>query len=400
MKVLLIDVNSKNSSTGKIVRSLYDQLLKEGHEAAICFGRGEKEKNDTIFKFGIDMETYIHAFMARALGLNGMFSFFSTLRLIRYIKRYKPDIIHIHELHSYFVDYFILMRFLKKNKIPIIWTFHCEYMYTGKCGYAYECLGWKTGCGNCTKLKEYPKSELMDFTKYMFKRKEKLLKNLEFKIITPSKWLMKRVSQSFLREKSCCVIHNGIDTVNIFYPRKSFTISVEIESKLYNKKIILSVAPNIMEERKGGKCILELSKKFDNSYCFVLIGTDNTRWFSDNVLFIKRTKNQHELAQWYSRADLFLICSMMENFPTTCVEALCCGTPIVGFDVGGTAETAPNFMGEFVEYGNLELLEKKVKSMLLRKNNTDEIAQVASHLYSESTMFKYYYNEYQKLLNK
>ena len=311
MKVLLIDVNCKNSSTGKIVYDLHHKLREDGHQAAICYGRGEKIYEPEIYKFGLDWETLLHALLARTTGLNGCFSYFSTKRLIKFIDDYKPDVIHIHELHAYFVNIKLLLEHIKKRKIKVVWTFHCEYMYTGKCGYAYDCEAWKTQCSNCPAISQYPKSLFWDRTKRMFRMKQELLEDLEMVIVTPSKWLADRVQQSFLQKKTTQIIHNGIDTETIFYPRKSDGLYKKFG--IEGRKIILAVAPNIMDERKGGSHILKISESFQNDVVFVMIGTEVTGWHSSNVLMIKKTKNQNELAEWYSLANVFLICNSTQK---------------------------------------------------------------------------------------
>ena len=186
MKVLLIDVNCKYSSTGKIVYDLFRKLKVEGHEAAVCYGRGEVIREEGIYKFGLDWETRIHAGLARITGLNGYFSPISTKRLIRFIEKFQPDVIHIHELHAYFVNLKPLINYIKLKKIKVVWTFHCEYMYTGKCGHAYECLNFQKGCGDCPAVKDYPKSLFFDKTRKMLKDKKELLGDLDFTIVTPS----------------------------------------------------------------------------------------------------------------------------------------------------------------------------------------------------------------------
>lgn len=220
MKILLIDVNCKYSSTGKIVYDLFQRLKEDGHEATICYGRGELIREEGIYKFGLDWETNIHAGLARITGLNGYYSYFSTQRLIKYIDQFEPDVIHIHELHAYFVNIKPLIEYIKKKNIKTIWTFHCEYMYTGKCGHSYECTNFETGCGKCPLVHEYPKSLFFDRTRKMFKDKKKILEDWEFTIVVPSQWLADRVKRSFLKNKKILIIYNGIDTENIFYPRE------------------------------------------------------------------------------------------------------------------------------------------------------------------------------------
>ena len=398
MRILLIDVNCKGSSTGKIVFDLYSSLNTQSDEVSICYGRGDELDEPGIYKFGLDWETNLHAGLARVTGYNGCYSAFSTRRLIKYIDEYNPDLIHIHELHAYFVNIESLITYIKQSNIPVVWTFHCEYMYTGKCGYAYECENWKADCGNCPAIKEYPKSILFDHTKRMLEMKKRLLADWNFTIVTPSQWLANRVKQSFLKDKIVKVIHNGIDTDSIFYPRGKNEVKILKERySLDKKKIVLSVAPNIMEERKGGKIVLSIAESMPELQ-FVLVGADDDKKYSDNVLMIKRTKNQDELAMWYSMANLFLICSNKENFPTTCLEALSCGTPIVGIDAGGTKETAPYPYGLFGGGGITEILRKEISVQLSSGFARDEIRSVAVKLYSKQVMCREYRNLYSDIL--
>ena len=275
-RILLIDVNCKFSSTGKIVYDLFNCLKKEGREATVCYGRGELIKEDGIFKFGLDWETKIHAGLARLTGYNGCFSPFSTKRLIRYIEDFKPDLIHIHELHAYFVNLKPLVNYIKAKNIKVVSTFHCEYMYTGKCGYAYTCDNYKHTCGNCPAVHEYPKSLFFDKTKQMFLMKKRLLEDLDMRIVTPSKWLADRVKTSFLKDKPIRVIHNGIDT-DIFHPVDASKLREELQIPA-DYKIILAVAPNIMCDRKGGQWILKLAEIMKNEKVFfILVGVESNK---------------------------------------------------------------------------------------------------------------------------
>jgi glycosyltransferase involved in cell wall biosynthesis len=271
-RVLLIDVNCKYSSTGKIVYDLYRGIQEDGREAAICYGRGKLVKEKNIYKFGVDYETVLHAFLSRITGYNGCFSPLSTKRLIHYIDQYNPDVIHIHELHAYFVNLKPLLKYIKKKDIPVIWTFHCEYMYTGKCGHSNECSKFQTECHNCPAVKEYPKSIFFDQTQKMFNMKKNLLEDMDMTIVTPSQWLSERVKKSFLRDKPIQVINNGIDT-NVFH---STDDGVELKKELgipENYKVALAVAPDIMSDRKGGKLVLKLAEIMEDEKLFwILVG--------------------------------------------------------------------------------------------------------------------------------
>lgn len=270
-RVLLIDVNCKFSSTGKIVYNLFKGLKEDGREAAICYGRGDEIHEEGIYKFGLDWETNIHAGLARITGYNGCFSPLSTKRLIAYIEKFQPDVIHIHELHAYFVNIKPLLEYIKKKKIKVVWTFHCEYMYTGKCGHAYSCTNFMHGCGKCPAVHEYPKSLFIDSTKQMFTMKRKAMNGLDVEIVVPSEWLAKRVKMSFLQNVKTSIIHNGIDT-NIFKEQNTKSVRNELNIPSENQ-VVLAVAPDIMSESKGGKWVLKLAKAMkDKPFTFILIG--------------------------------------------------------------------------------------------------------------------------------
>ena len=398
MKVLLIDVNCKYSSTGKIVYDLYTELNNEGHTAAICYGRGSLVDGKNIYKFSSNIEVYTHALLTRITGLTGNYSYFATQNLIKFIDDFKPDVVHIHELHAYFVNIAPVMNYLKKNNIKTVWTFHCEFMYTGKCGHANECEKWKTECHKCPQLHEYPKSLVFDFTRKMFNEKKELFSDFNnLTIVTPSKWLANRVRQAFLKEKDIEVVHNGIDTKNTFYPRDYQYLKAK--HGLKDEKIVLALAPDLMSEAKGGNWVLQIAKKFKNgNYKFILIGVEKTNQkFDENVIALGRTSNQIELAGYYTMADVFIICSKRENFPTTCLEALSCGTPIVGFDGGGTKETANNEVGRFMAYGDIESLADELKSVISDKeaiNISRKCRVLAENNYDKSIMINNYFKLY------
>lgn len=391
MKVLFVDVNYKNSSTGKIVYDLAEQLEADGHESFVCFGRGNKVSSIKAERVAPSLEVYFHALMARITGINGFFSYVATRRLINQMKRFKPDVVHLHELHGYYLNISEIVNYLKYNAIPVVWTFHCEFMYTGKCGYANSCEKWKIECHKCPQIKEYPASLGFDFTRLMFNQKKELFEDFNrLKVVTPSYWLADRVRQSFLKNKSINVIHNGIDTEEVFFPKDA--TYVKEKYKLNKKKVILSVAPDIMDERKGGRWILELSKLYSTDFVFVMIGVkDLSVSWPSNVIALSKTNNQNELADFYSAADLFLLTSEKETFSLVTAESLACGTPVVGFDSGAPTEVAPEGFGSFVPYGDIGKLSQLISGFFvgdLQLNDPVSCREFAVNNYSKSGMYK------------
>jgi putative glycosyltransferase len=267
-------------------------------------------------------------------------------------------------------------------------------MYTGNCGYAYDCNKWKNICKNCPDIKRYPKSLFFDFSYKMFLDKKRAFENFNnLTIVTPSKWLKDRTKESFLKNKRVEVIHNGINT-EVFKP-KDFTHLIT-KHNIGNKKVILSVAPDIMTDRKGGKWVVKLAEQCINlDYIFILIGVkDLNEKFPNNVIALGRTENQIELAEYYSLADIFLICSEKETFSMTCAEAISCGTPVIGFKSGAPETIFAEAI--FVDYGDIKELKKQLEKFL----NDQEffydriILQEGIKKYSKNKMFKNYLNIY------
>lgn len=399
MRVLYIDVVCKKGSTGKIIYDLYTQSRADGHTAAICYGRGDKVEGEHIYKFGLDWETRLHALLTRLTGWTGCFSFFSTRRLLKFIREFQPDVVHIHELHAYFVNLKPLLHYLAEQHIPVVQTLHCEFTYTGKCGYAYECDRWHGDCGHCPHLRDYPKTLWFDHTAAMLRKKKALFGALDQLTVTaPSAWLADRARESFLKDRKICVVHNGIDTENIFHPCD--TTDLRTRHGLMGERVVLAVAPDLLSQRKGGRWVLQLAERMPEVK-FVLVGvTDTSGPFPPNVIALGPIYDQPLLARYYTMADCFVICSEKENFPTTCLEAFCCGTPVAGFAAGGTAETVPAPYGSFVPYGELDSLQAAVERQLSAGFGREVTADAARRLYSPQTMYRAYRALYQELLEE
>lgn len=399
MRVLLMDVNCKYSSTGKIVYDLYTKLREDGYEAAIAYGRGTIVDEENIYRFSPQWEVYLHALLTRITGYTSCFSYIATRRAIRYIEKFQPDVVHLHDMHGYFINIIPLVEYLKKKQIKTVWTFHCEYMYTGKCGHAYECEKWKTECDKCPQIREYPKSFLIDRTSYMFRQKKDILQDWDkLTIVTPSGWLQDRVRQSFLMNREIAVVFNGLD-IKIFRPRECKCVKENIGLK--EEKIVLAVASNLMSEAKGGKYVLELAKRMESqrNIKFLLIGTeDSSKYYGKNIINIGVISDSDLLAKYYSIADLFLICSKRETFSMTTIEALCCGTPVVGFEAGAPETIALNNCSIFVPQGDINKLEKALVDVLngAIKLSRSEISMLAEKNYAKQIMCQNYLELYKK----
>jgi len=402
MKIALVDVNYQSSSTGKIVDDLVTGLEGGGHSTLAFFGRGEDPLLARVHKISPGVEVALHALGTRLTGLTGCYSPIATRRLIRLLSDYQPDIVHLHDLHGYFLNIRELVAYLKSNSIPTIWTFHCEFMYTGKCGYAFDCNKWKSQCGNCPSLHDYPKSWFFDFTAKMFEQKRHMFVGFDnLHLTAPSLWLANRMRESaIVGDKHISVVPNGLD-IDVFRPRESDALRAQLG--LTDKFIALSVGSNLFSEIKGGRWVLELAKR-NPEMAFVMVGVEaSPATVPENIKLIPHLYNQYLLAEYYSMADVLLLTSAKETFSMVSAESLACGTPVIGFDSGAPKEVAPPGYGEFVPYADLNGLEsllRRAKNGMLFMKSAKECEKFAVCCYAKDIMVKAYEGIYSQMSEK
>lgn len=364
MKVLQINSVCGVGSTGRIAIDLYKVLQKNGHECIIAYGRGNAPDDIKSIKIGSNFDNYNHVFKTRVLDKHGFGSAKATKKLIKQIEAYSPDIIHLHNIHGYYINIEILFKYLKKADKPIVWTFHDCWPFTGHCSHFdyISCEKWKYQCSGCAQKKEYPSSILLDNSKTNYMRKKELFTSVQnMTIITPSQWLAGLVKQSFFRKYPVKVINNGID-LEIFNPTKN---NFREKYNLKEKIIILGVA-NIWNERKGLKYFIEMAGRIDKLYQIVLVGVSRKQInkLPKNIIAIARTNNANELAEIYTAADIFVNPTLEENFPTTNLEALACGTPVITFNTGGSGESVEKNCGVVVDEYDVHSLIQSISNFI------------------------------------
>ena len=368
MKILMINSVCGVKSTGRICTDLAKELEKNGHEVKIAYGREKVplEYQKYAVRIGNSLDVKIHGLQSRLFDMAGFGSKKVTQRFIEWVKEFNPDVIHLHNLHGYYINIEILFRYLKKDfKGRIIWTLHDCWSFTGHTPYcdSINCTRWIKGCYNCPLLKEYPLS-LIDNSNENWKRKKKVFTNVSNMIIvTPSKWLSDLLKESFLADYPIKIINNGIDASN-FYPLKSDFKKIH---NFLDKFMLLGVATS-WDKNKGLSDYIKIAELLDESYQIVLVGLTRNQIHKipKNILGIERTNNVQELVEIYSAADLFLNLSYCENFPTVNIEAISCGTPILTYKTGGSPEIVDKYGGIIIEQGNILQVVEAIKK--IRKN--------------------------------
>ena len=392
MKIL--EINQVNfGSTGHIMLQIADLASKKGHEVICSFyARRNKDKDKNCIYIGNKVSHNIHKKLYRKTGNNGCYSKISTWNFLRKVKKFDPDLIHIHNLHNCYINLPMLFDYIKKNNKKVVWTLHDCWSFTGQCPYftAVGCEKWKTGCHDCEQINRYPSCSV-DRTDKMWNRKKEWFTGVQnLTIVTPSQWLADLVKQSFLKDYPVKVINNGID-LDVFKPTES---DFRTKHNLEDKKIILGVA-SVWEVRKGLDVFIELSKRLDDRYKIVLVGTNDEvdKKLPEGIISIHRTSNQKELAELYTAADVFFIPTREDNFPTVNMESLACGTPVLTFNTGGSPEMVDEATGVVLMNEDIASVEQAVISMCESGKYSKEACTERAKQYDSGLK----YNEYLSL---
>jgi putative colanic acid biosynthesis glycosyltransferase len=400
MRVLQINSVCGVGSTGRIASEIGNLLEIEGYESYIAYGRGTARNCDNAIRIGSQLDNYKHVAKTRLIDRHGFGSKKATIDFIKYIQKLNPDIIHLHNLHGYYINIEILFKYLKEVNKPVIWTLHDCWAFTGHCvHFEYvDCDKWKTSCEKCPQIKEYPTS-IFDNSNLNFINKKQLFTHIEkMQIVTPSEWLSTLVKQSFLGDYPIKVINNGVD-INVFKPTESnFRKKYEIEDKY----VVLGVAR--WDKRKGIEYLIELSKQLGGDYKVVIVGLTQKQKESlpENIIGITQTNEVKELVEIYSTSDVFVNPTLEDNFPTTNLEAMACGTPVIAFDTGGIKEQINLGCGYIVPQGDLDALIKIIVriSNETKEKYTQNCVSLVKENYNNLDRFKQYIDLYKGLITK
>lgn len=366
MRIIQINEYCGTGSTGKICMEIAQMIEAEGGICKIAYGRMKACENAQ--KYGIritsDIGVRCHGIQTRIFDNHAFASSFETIRFLRFLDEFKPDLIHLHNLHGYYINIAILFEYLKNKHIPVVWTLHDCWTMTGHCSHFYQigCNKWKSGCYECSRKKEYPASFFVDSSKKNWKKKQDLFIGLEKMIVvTPSEWLAGIVKQSYLKNYPVKTIANGID-LDVFFPR----LTGQLHKKYGEKKILLGVA-GIWNENKGANDFIELANRLDEKiYQIVLVGKkDKKISFPMVIEHIERIENADALADLYSGADMYLNLSRIEVLGTTSIEALACGCPVITYKAGGNSESIDESCGKVIEDGDIDLVVAAIEELLI-----------------------------------
>lgn len=389
-------------STAQIAKGLSLMAQKNGYDPYMAFGYSYHPMPGLFheIKCGNVLDKTLHLILGRVTGFHGCFSRVTTRAFLRKLPAV-PSVIHLHNLHGWYLNLPLLFRYIKKHRIPVVWTFHDCWAFTGHCPHfaMVKCDRWKTGCQGCPQYRDYPEC-LYDHSKMMYGLKKEWFTGVEnLTIVTPSQWLADLVKESFLKDYPVKVIHNGID-LNVFRPTPGdFRQRYGIPE---GKKILLGVAFG-WGVRKGLDVFVELAKRLDpEQYQIVLVGTDDRvdRQLPENIISIHRTNNQQELAQIYTAADLFVNPTREENYPTVNMESIACGTPVLTFRTGGSPEILDELTGAAVDCDDLDGLEEQILRICSEKPFSRENCLKRAVEFDANERFQEYIRLYGSMLHE
>lgn len=396
LKILQINNVYGTGSTGKLTQTIHQALLQDGLDSVVLYGRGISAQEGNVRRVCSDVYGKVNSVLSRITGIRYGGCIGSTTRIIRLIKKEKPDIVHLQCLNGNFVNIYRLITWLKRSGIPTILTLHAEFMYTANCGHAFDCEKWKTGCGRCPRLHAATKSLLFDRTHESFRKMEKAFYNFcdTLSVVSVSPWLMERAVQSpIISRKNHSVILNGVDT-SIFYPRAG-----QLKNKCWigERKIIFQATAMFRDkpdDPKGGSYLLELAHRLRDLPIVVLIaGRYEIRGnVPENVILLGEIADQNLLAEYYSCATLTALTSKRETYSMVCAESLCCGTPVLGFCAGAPEMISLPQFSCFVPYGDIDAMERYAREMLQhdRLDAKLEMAEKAQKVYAKENMVQQY----------
>lgn len=375
MKGKIVQINPvlrTSTSTGRIMQEIGKLAEEAGWKNWCAYARGRdglrRATTDTI-PVGGKLSTALHGVITRAFDRHGLASARATRRFIDRLREIDPDIIHIHNIHGYFLNYPLLFRYLaRESRAKVIWTVHDCWLYTGHC-YYYSYIGcdrWQTGCGNCPQRGDFPRSLVVDRSHRNFLDKQRAFTSLppeRFIIVPVSRWIRSEMARSFLKDCRFRIIHNGIDT-SVFRPR---TDDSEIRGILgigRDTKVILGLA-SIWSREKGLDDFIAMSAMLNADETIVLVGVDpaTAKRLPASIRWIRRTENVDRLAELYSTATAFVNPTWQDNYPTVNLEAIACGTPVVTYRTGGSIEAVTDSTGRIVEQGDIAGLLAAVREI-------------------------------------
>ena len=402
-KLLQISIEVNSGSVGRIAEQIGETAMANGWQSYITYARNHLPSKSNTIRIGSKFDVYWHGVMTRLFDTHCLHSTLATKRLVKQIKDIAPDVILLHHIHGYFLNMKVLFEYLASIETSVVWVFHDCWSMTGHCAHFEwaQCDRWKSGCYDCPQKGEYPASVLFDRSRKNYIEKRELFTSVKNMTIVPvSHWLGNIVKESFLSKYDVQVIHNGIE-ISKFQPLQS---NIKEQYGISDKNVVLGVA-SPWGRRKGLEDFTKLYSYLSNDkYQIVLIGLseDQIKQLPNGIIGLTRTESVEELAKWYSAADVFVNPTYEDTYPTTNLESISCGTPVVTYKTGGSPESLTSTTGRVVAKGDVEAIAKAIMDLCAEDRDAmrERCRDYAEAHFDKRDCFRKYIELYEKLIKK
>lgn len=405
IKILRITTEINKSSIGRTTEQLGKLVIAEGWKSYIAWGRADGNSESVKIQIGNKTSVFLHGLLTRFFDLHGYGSYFATKKFISRIRVIKPDIIHLHDIHGYYINLKVLFYYLRDSGIPVVWSHHDCWAFTGHCAFysSVDCNKWQTECHHCPLFKEYPGSFFIDNSRKNYRFKKELFTSLEnLYNVGVSEWISKELSKSFLGKYPIITICNGIDT-DLFRPRQECSNEIREKYNLGCGTILLGVA-TAWGERKGLSDYYKLRDRLSEDYTIVLVGVQQSLQESlpEGIIGIQRTDSIDELCKLYSAASIVLNLASAESFGKTTPEGLSCGVPSIVYNCTASPDLVDSETGIVVEKGNIKGIVDAINMIMTwdKANTIKKCRERACELYSIKKNWPQYIDLYKKILEK
>lgn len=398
MRILQINAVYGQGSTGTIVRDIEHLCFESGIECYVASPDPKVREAKHGYVIGNTLDHKLHALLSRIHGKQAYFSHIPTRNLLMWMDEIKPDIVHLHNLHSNYIHLTMLLQYLAEKDIRTIITLHDCWFYTGGCFHytADGCKGWLDNCGVCPNGKGDPIGILGKHTSRTLADRKKYLLAIPRLIVTGvSDWISGEARRTFLSKSNIVTVHNGVN-MQIFKPTKSdFRKRLGLEGKY----VILGPASKwLLPVNKG--VLTDFTKLMQSDEILLLFGVCSeaqkeyisSLGLGDKIVSYGFTRDRKELAQLYTMADVFANTTREDSLSLVNVEAQACGTPVVTFDQTGPKETVDGVCSLHVQTGNAVAMYNAVSKA--RANTTEDTSDGCRRFIEDVFEVKDNYNKF------
>lgn len=404
MKVVQINTVANTGSTGRIAEEIGKKAIARGWESYIAYGRGTPRSESHLIKIGSEWDMRWHGLETRLLDNHGLSSRRATREFVKQLEKIKPDVVHLHNIHGYYLNYKILFQYLADNDIPVVWTLHDCWSFTGHCSHFIytKCDKWKTGCANCAQKHGYPGAMLLSRSEKNYRDKARYFTMPRRVVITPaSQWIASLLKDSFLKNHTIHCVNNGVD-LKQFAPAEDMAQLRQRMGIDPSKHLVLGVS-SVWNAQKGINDFHQLRECLPEDYDMVLVGLPQEMIdaLPQGIRGLGRTRNAYELADWYRIADVFANPTHADTFPTVNMEALACGTPVVTYSgTGGSAEQVDQKTGRVVAENDIKAFADAIMEIVSLPEMRADCRKRAEALYNKDDRFNEYVDIYEELTRK